>query len=257
MPKRYWYTIVVYVLMQFSGAIGMPLLAFLFGYDVDFSGIEPFLQSLRELPGNQSTTLIVTWNLISFSVALIVILLLLRPDMRDTSLKRDEISLGKIVLWSVIGIFLSYSAQIVASLIELALGIPQASANTQNLMNIAKSAPIFIIIITIIAPILEELIFRKIIFGSIYKRTNFFVGALISSLIFAVVHQDLTHTLKYAAMGFVFAFLYVKTKRIIVPIIAHMAMNLIVVLIQFMISPEQLEQMEKQLENAQAIILGG
>jgi len=55
-------------------------------------------------------------------------------------------------------------------------------------------------------------------------------------------------------MGVVFAFLYVKTKRIIVPILVHMLMNTIVVMAQLLIDPELLEQMQEQ---AQFIFFGG
>ncbi|MYL35744.1 CPBP family intramembrane metalloprotease [Pontibacillus yanchengensis] len=244
MPRRYWYVMLTYILMQVSGFVGVPLLGAIWGFD------------LQNLTGNQESQLIVTWNLISFPAALIIILLLLRPDMKETSLTRKNLPISKLLGWSLLGIILAYVAQIIAGLIEMGLGIPQASENTQQLMNFAKSMPIFILIITVLAPILEELLFRKVLFGSIYKKTNFIIAALISSLIFAVVHMDLMHTIKYTAMGLVFAFLYVQTKRIIVPIIAHMAMNLIVVLIQFTIDPEQIEQWEKQLEQAQTIIGG-
>jgi membrane protease YdiL (CAAX protease family) len=40
------------------------------------------------------------------------------------------------------------------------------------------------------------------------------------------------HILIYSAMGFTFAFLYVRTKHIIVPIFAHVAMNTLVVILQ-------------------------
>ena len=61
---------------------------------------------------------------------------------------------------------------------------------------------------------------------------NFFFAALISSLIFSIAHGELEHLILYGAMGFTFAFLYIKTKRILVPIFTHVAMNTIVVIMQ-------------------------
>lgn len=51
-------------------------------------------------------------------------------------------------------------------------------------------------------------------------------------------------------MGLVFAFLYVKTKRIIVPIAAHVAMNTLVAVAQVLVSNEQIQEMIKEAENA-------
>ncbi|QHE50861.1 CPBP family intramembrane glutamic endopeptidase [Pontibacillus sp. HMF3514] len=234
MPNRYWYVIITYIVIQLSGIIGYPILHSITGM-TDQGQIAAY------------------WSLISFPLGLVLILFILKPDMKKTSL-REGSSTGNLILWSFLGILLAYAGQIVAGLIELALGIQPESQNTQNLMEIAKATPAFIIIIALIAPILEEIIFRKIIFGSLYKVTNFWIAVFSSSLIFAFVHWDFEHILKYSAMGFVFAFLYVKTKRIIVPIIAHMMMNLIVVLIQLNVD---IEKMEKQLEELQTILIGG
>src|SRR5699024_1090959 len=118
-------------------------------------------------------------------------------------------------------------------------------------------APIFIIVPALVGPILEEIIFRKIIFGSLYKRTNFFIAAALSSLIFGIIHQEPEHILIYAAMGFVFAFIYVQTKRIMIPIIVHMSMNTIAVIGQMSLSPEDIEQMRNHLDQLQTIFIGG
>jgi membrane protease YdiL (CAAX protease family) len=108
---------------------------------------------------------------------------------------------------------------------------------------------------SIIGPILEEIVFRKIIFGSLYRRMNFFLSALISSVIFSLAHQEPEHTLLYSAMGFTFAYLYVKTKRIIVPILAHVSMNTLVVVIQTVLK-EDIDRFIEQSEKIQNFIGG-
>lgn len=150
---------------------------------------------------------------------------------------------------------MAFLAQGISATIEMKVfGITQSSENTKLIMDVTRATPLFMVIPALIAPILEEIIFRKIIFGQLYLRTNFIIAALLSALIFGIIHGEPQHLLVYASMGFVFAFLYVKTKRIIVPIIVHMAMNTTVVLAQFNIDPKELEQ---QLEQLQAIIFGG
>lgn len=62
-------------------------------------------------------------------------------------------------------------SQGLAATIEMELfGIDPGSENTQGIMNMARAVPIFIVLPAILAPILEEIIFRKIIFGSLYKK---------------------------------------------------------------------------------------
>lgn len=166
----------------------------------------------------------------------------------------EAASFGSIIIWSIVGVFMAFVAQALAASIEIyILGIDPGSENTMEIMDIARSNPLFILIPAIVAPILEEIIFRKIIFGGFYKRMNFFFAALLSALIFGLIHMDPTHLLMYASMGFVFAFLYVKTKRIIVPIIVHAGMNTMVVLAQYSLSPEEIQKM---LDQVQTVFLG-
>lgn len=235
MTKRYLWIVLTYILMQLSGYIGYPL-----------------LNSL-DVPRNQWAGL---WGTISFTVALIIILLLLIPDMKNPELRGGRVSRSSAVGWSILGIFMAYGAQIVAGLIEInLLGIQQGSENTKMLVQIAKITPYFMVVTSVLGPILEEVIFRKIIFGSLYKKFNFVIAAIVSSLIFAAVHFDFTHLLVYTAMGLVFSFLYVKTKRLLVPIIAHVAMNSIVMLVQVVFA-DKIQDLQDKAEKMQMIIGG-
>jgi membrane protease YdiL (CAAX protease family) len=197
--------------------------------------------------------LAINWSIYSFIIGLIIVLFLMKPDM-NLQRRSSAAPIPQSVSWAIAGVFMAFASQTIAGLIETyLLGITQGSQNTADIMNITITAPLFMIIPMVIAPILEEIIFRKIIFGALYKRFNFFVAALLSAFVFGIIHGEPQHILIYAGMGFVFAFLYVKTKRIIVPIIVHMAMNSITVLALYL-SPEDLEQ---QLREMQMIIFGG
>src|SRR5699024_7547560 len=105
-------------------------------------------------------------------------------------------------------------------------------------MGINISITLFMIIPAILSLILDEIILRKIIFGSLYKRTNFFIAAIISAFIFGIIHGEPEHILVYASMGLVFAFLYIKTDSILTPIIVHMGLNSFAVITQFNLDPE-------------------
>lgn len=239
MNKRYWWILITYILMQLSA---IPGVAFLLQF-----GVEP-----EQIPG--------IWSMISFSIGLVIILLLLIPDMHERHEVRHRSTKGEAIRWSIIGVFMVFGAQYTAALIEMyVLGIDPGSENTQVIVEYAKAFPAFIIVISIIGPILEEIVFRLVIFGSLYKRFNFWIAGLISALIFAAVHMDFEHLLIYTAMGFVFAYLYIKTKRILVPIVAHVALNLFVSIVNVLLA-DQMEIWLKELEQLQqqtSFIIGG
>lgn len=225
--------------MQLSGVIGVDLLL-----SLGIASGEPVIVA-RQLAASY-------WTIISFTVALIVVLLLLRTDMS----MRQDTSLPKTLFWSVFGVFLALAAQSIAAMIEMnLLGIEPGSQNTEVIVNLVKMTPWLIVVTSVIGPILEEIIFRKIIFGTLVPKLGFFLSALISASVFAIVHLDFSHLLIYTSMGLVFAYLYSKTKQILVPIVAHVMMNTIVVLGQTIFA-ERLEDMQRQAEQMQ-FIFGG
>lgn len=226
-PKRYWFVFLIYVLMLIMTAVVPVVLYFGIGTDP----LEAALYS----------------NVVGFIIGPILVLFIMRQDMNHEKITHP-ISAGRIIGWTALGVLLAWIVQALAVTIEIELfGIDPNSENTEVIVEMTRMNPIFLLIPAISAPILEELIFRKILFGALYKKLNFFWGALISSLIFGVLHMDLTHILIYVSMGFVFAYLYVKTKRIIVPILVHMTLNTVTVLGQLLIDPEKLEQMQNDV----------
>lgn len=235
MNKRYWLVILTYGLTQVSAFIGVPLLLIL-GFQQE------------QIPG--------IWSFISFPIGLAIILWLLRPDFRNRQMIRNRSSRGEAVAWSILGVILVFVAQASAAYIEMTVfGIEPGSENTEMIVEVTRAFPAFIIVTSIIGPILEEIVFRMIIFGALYKRFNFWIAALLSSFIFAAVHLDFTHLLVYTAAGFAFAFLYVKTKRILVPIVAHVAINVYVVLVN-LVFYDKIMDLQRQLEELQMFIGG-
>lgn len=137
----------------------------------------------------------------------------------------------RIVLWGIAGIFIALIVQNIASVIEVAfLGSQLDSANTAQIMEIIVRYPAFLLLAGIAGPIMEEYVFRKVMFGLLLDKIGGIGAAVISSLFFAFIHLD-GLLLVYSSMGFVFAWLYYKTKNIWTPIIAHCMMNVLAVLL--------------------------
>ncbi|CAM3894851.1 CPBP family intramembrane glutamic endopeptidase [Cytobacillus oceanisediminis] len=239
MKKEYWIILIAYIAMQLSSLFGVPLIMLI----ADFLG---------QNPENMHILAVAYWLVISFTITLVITLLLLRKEMKMGLAPRDASSAASAAGWAIGGIFLALIAQATAASIENMIGVEMGSENTQQIIRIIEASPVVILISSVVGPILEEIVFRKIIFGSLYKRFNFFLSALISSVIFALAHFEPEHILLYSAMGFTFAFLYVKTKRIIVPIFAHVAMNTLVAVIQ--LNQGNLEKWMKEMENVQSFI---
>lgn len=237
MNKKYLYIVIAFLAMHLSAFIGVPLLFFLgvLAFDVPQDTMLMWSTSI--------------WTVLSFVLGLIVILLILRKAEPYTNIDKDTpLPLNLSILWGIAGVFIALIAQIAAAGLEYLIGIDPGSENTEQIMDMIEMMPMVIIASSLIGPILEEIVFRKVIFGALYNRFPFWAAALISSLAFAIAHMEPTHLILYAAMGFTFSFLYVKTKRIIVPIISHMLMNTLVTINAFFLNPEDLRQVPEQVQ---------
>ncbi|WLR42162.1 CPBP family intramembrane metalloprotease [Bacillus carboniphilus] len=228
MKKQYWFIVLTYIIAQLSAGPGGFLLYFQFGIGEHIESTE-----------NAILYASFYWLIGSFIVCLgITICLLWHERYQRNELIGKPVSIPISISWIISGVFIALIAQGIAASIEMYIfNIEPGSENTEMITSFIQQIPVLILVTSIIGPILEEIIFRKILFGVIYSKSNFIIAALISSLLFSVVHGDLEHTLIYTAMGFTFAFLYYQTKRIIVPIMAHVLMNTFVVAIQLFYKP--------------------
>lgn len=185
----------------------------------------PFLLPLF-VPESAVVTTSIYGQILCFVLGAIVMFVVSRHSTFDNSLENQpSTSLPRILLLGIGGMFLAFIAQYVAVAIEVfILRIPIGSQNTQTIVTIVNNYPIYLILVAIFGPIMEEFVFRKAIFGFLYDITGGIGAAVISSLVFAFIHFD-GHYLLYSMMGFVFSFLYWKTKSIATPMIAHALMN--------------------------------
>jgi membrane protease YdiL (CAAX protease family) len=78
----------------------------------------------------------------------------------------------------------------------------------------------------ILNPIMEELIFRKYVCTVLYLKYSFPKTVVISSLIFTIVHLGNPFSMLQTIIGSIFIyFLFLKTKKIIDPILFHILHN--------------------------------
>lgn len=140
---------------------------------------------------------------------------------------------------------LSYVSIVVLNIIDMLLfGQSITNANQQAVESILHTSPLVGCLLTmLVAPILEELIFRYYIFKGIEKRSPI-LAFVITSLGFAVIHllasigtpffiQDLRSMPAYAAAGIILCYAYYKTKDIRVNIMGHILYNSLATLLVF------------------------
>lgn len=179
---------------------------------------------------NQLLQITVITTIISFFIGVIAMLTVNYTTQFKTVVDREGQAPSKIVIWGLWGLILLLVGQSLASFIEINfLNQPLTSENTEQLLTIARHYPYFILTIAFLGPIMEELVFRKAIYGSLVPITGKIGAAVIAALIFSFMHRD-GHILLYSVTSFIFSYLYEKTSSIWTPVIAHILLNSVAVL---------------------------
>ncbi|EEK58664.1 Caax amino protease [Bacillus cereus 172560W] len=163
---------------QFIGIIGVQLLAKTGWYDIQ---------------GNQEQAIqqiLVHWELIGFLLILIIIFTIYKKEWvykSMLSIKLSKTSCG----WILVGIVLVFLAQIIGSFLDKSLfQISTQSENTSSTVVAASISPIAIISIVILAPLVEELVFRYATMNILMKKFKEVGSIVISALFFAIMHFD-------------------------------------------------------------------
>ncbi|HVA38496.1 MAG TPA: type II CAAX endopeptidase family protein [Candidatus Dormibacteraeota bacterium] len=83
----------------------------------------------------------------------------------------------------------------------------------------------FALIAAVAAPFFEELFFRGFIFNALAARWPFWPAALVSGLIFGVVHGDVWALLPLWGVGVLLAYVYHRTRSLWASMVAHGLFN--------------------------------
>ena len=90
----------------------------------------------------------------------------------------------------------------------------------------------------IVAPIVEELIFRGLVYRRTKKMTGTIAAAILSAALFGVFHGNWVQAPYAFIIGIVAVFVYEKFKSIVAPIMLHMSANILSVLIMTLASSD-------------------
>lgn len=117
------------------------------------------------------------------------------------------------------------------------MGVEPVPTNLELMSSAVNQFPVFLILFAVLlAPAYEELLFRRVLFGRLWKAGRPLLGMLLSSLAFALVHEipgtsangpaEIAQLwLIYGGMGAAFCWLYRRTGTLWAPIAAHALNN--------------------------------
>jgi membrane protease YdiL (CAAX protease family) len=145
----------------------------------------------------------------------------------------------------IVGVFLyptiAFAIGIPLTLLFQSLSGEEATTPDQLPKDLSSGAVVASIVLAIlIAPVVEELFFRGIVFRSVRDRKGFWIGALVSGVLFGLVHyipaawQDtvlLQTIMVFTGIGL--AWIYERRGNLVANVCAHMVFNTIGIVLIF------------------------
>lgn len=139
----------------------------------------------------------------------------------------EKINIKEIVNVLFTQIIISFAATLIILAIVCFIDIDTANALNNSSEDIFTNTISSFIATLIIAPILEELFFRVVLFKRISKFFNVYIGMIISSVIFGILHIELA-IVGAIIFGMANCILYLKYRNILIPMTVHFFNNFIV-----------------------------
>lgn len=134
---------------------------------------------------------------------------------------KKSVGVKKIALFAGLGIALNYITIAVLTLLPESVmsGYAESSSvlDNQSILTMIGTA--------IAAPIIEEIIFRGLIFDRLKKGMPVVLAAIISATVFGLAHGQIVWICYAGILGLIFAYVYHKTGSIKATIALHMAYN--------------------------------
>jgi membrane protease YdiL (CAAX protease family) len=180
----------------------------------------------------------IVMTLLGMSAVAVSLYFLRHPaSVEERRQSRDHLRLPATWAWATAtGLAVFLGSSLIAWLASLA-GIDPEPTNLAMIDEAFRQWPVFLVLFAVVlAPAYEELLFRRVLFGRFLAGGRPWLGIVLSSLAFALVHEVpgasanpplavLQLWLVYGGMGAAFAWLYWRTGTLWAPIIAHALNN--------------------------------
>ena len=159
---------------------------------------------------------------LAYLIPVIMVLLIKKANFRILgfrSFKVEDLAIGCGFLFG------TYLIIMVHNLLLMGLGVTLQGEYIEEFFKADEGVGLLAFVGIIIAPLAEEIFFRGFVFGGLQQKYGWKTAAIFSSALFALAHMQLAVLIPTFLLGFVFAYLFHRTKSIWPGIILHFVVN--------------------------------
>lgn len=178
-----------------------------------------------------------------FNIPLVGFFIFILRKELSSDIKNFRKNAKKFFGYIIIGLFACYLLTTVVGTIYELLGITGVSDNQTTINDALYSSAKVPMILSVIlfAPFVEEILFRKLLFGTVEEKFKLkpIIAIIASTLVFSLIHVsgdgNLIYIFQYIPLAFVITYsYYISGRNIYVPIGIHFLNNLISILLAYL-----------------------
>lgn len=179
-----------------------------------------------EILNNINITTIIT-AICNYVLPLPILLFLMRK-LDSTEIKKNNLGFKTFLKYLCITFTLMWIGNITGTIITNLLSFTIQNDIANPIQNLINSTDLWLnlILISLIGPIFEEIIFRKILIDRTIKYGPL-ASILVSAIIFGLIHGNLNQFCYTVLVGGFFAYVYIKTGQIKYSIGLHIILNML------------------------------
>ncbi len=183
---------------------------------------------LEIIPGLNLSTNALVWTsqIALYAVGFPLFYLILRRIPEYSSEEKQKLSLKQFLAFFAVTVASMYIFNIVGAVINLIIGNMLGSDVINPAQSLVEEMDMtfLVLIVVIIGPIMEELMFRKVILNRARVYGEKF-AVIFTAFIFGLFHGNFSQFFYAFAIGSVFAYLCLKTGTILYSVILHIIIN--------------------------------
>lgn len=163
----------------------------------------------------------------SYAISLPIAYMIIRP-LPSVNIIKEKMKVSHLLCGLCISVALMMAGNYISNIILTAVMLATGEVSANPVEQMIESSPMWVTVlfVVIVAPILEEIMFRGIICKKLLILGEGY-AIILPAAFFALCHGNFYQLFYAFALGCFFSFIYVKTGKLIYSIIYHMAINLL------------------------------
>ena len=177
---------------------------------------------MTEVMGHLDATTIVSNAL---TLAIVWLFYLIRKKKFFNEIQLNKCSIKNLVMTLLFGVSFTFVLNSIISLIPFPDSLVESFMESHSMITNSDNVILSYVSTALFAPVVEEVIFRGLIYTRLKSGMNIIAAAAISSLMFGVLHGEVIWIITAFFYGLAFVWIFEKTKSLLAPIVIHIANN--------------------------------